>query len=384
MSDMTPGDLDQHADDERFMAAALAFGRRGLGRTSPNPSVGALVVRDGVVVGRGRTADGGRPHGEVIALAQAGAAARGATLYVTLEPCSHHGVSPPCCAAVVAAGITRLVYAAGDPNPLVAGRGRDYCRGHGVDVVGGVHAEAAERDHRGHIRRMTLGRPALTLKLAETADGFVAGGPHDRRLAITGVAANGVVHGMRAIHDAIMVGIGTVLGDDPLMTVRLPGVRATPLRVVLDADLRIPPRARVVLTASDAPVLVLAGEAALRERGAALAGNAGVELAAVGLTPTGRVDLGAALAALDRRGVTRVFSEGGPSVAAALIGAGLADDVLIFTAPRPLGGEGVPTLDAAARATLDDPARYRHIGHRMVGSDRLKHYESVERCSPAS
>ncbi len=366
------------------MAAALAFGRRGLGRTAPNPSVGALVVRDGVVVGRGRTADGGRPHAEVNALAEAGAAARGATLYVTLEPCSHHGVSPPCCEAVVAAGVARVVYAASDPNPLVAGRGAAHCRDHGLAVTGGVRAEAAERDHRGHIRRMTRGRPALTLKLAQTADGFVAGGPHDPRLAITGVAANGVVHGMRAIHDAIMVGIGTVLGDDPLMTVRLPGVRARPLRVILDAGLATPPRARVALTASDAPVLVLAGEDALRERGAALAGIPGLDLAAVGLTPSGRVDLAAALALLAERGVTRVFSEGGPRIAAALIGAGLADDVFLFTAPRPLGAEGVPALDPDARAALDDPARHRHIEDRMVGPDRLTHYEGTQRCSPDS
>ncbi len=366
------------------MSAALAFGRRGLGRTSRNPSVGALVVHEGIVVGRGRTADGGRPHGEVVALAEAGAAARGATLYVTLEPCSHHGVTPPCCEALVAAGVTRVVYAAGDPNPLVAGRGAAYCRDHGLEVVGGVCAEAAARDHRGHIRRMTRGRSALTLKLAETADGYVAGGPHDRRLAITGVAANGVVHGMRAVHDAIMVGIGTVLGDDPLMTVRLPGVSATPLRVVLDAHLRMPPRCRVLLTASDAPVLVLTGAAALRDRGGALGGIAGLELAAVPLTSAGRIDLAAALAMLGQRGSPRVFSEGGPPIAAELLGAGLAADVLIFTAPRPLGGEGIPTLSAAARATLDDPGRYRHIGSRMVGPDRLKHYESMDPCSPAS
>ncbi len=376
--------LDDPSQDERFMAAALAFGRRGLGRTAPNPSVGALVVRDGIVVGRGRTADGGRPHAEVLALAEAGAAARGATLYVTLEPCSHHGVSPPCCEAVVAAGVARLVYATGDSNPLVAGRGATYCRAHGLDVTGSVGAAAARHDHRGHIHRMTLGRPALTLKLAETADGFVAGGPHDPRLAITGVAANGVVHGMRAIHDAIMVGIGTVLGDDSLMTVRLPGVRTRPLRIILDAALAIPPRSRVILTASDAPVLVLAGEDALRERGAVLAGIPGVDLAAVPLTPAGRVDLTAVMGVLAARGVTRVFSEGGPRIAAALIAAGLADDVLIFTAPRPLGTEGVPALDAAARATLEDPARYRHIEDRMVGPDRLRHHGISERCSPDS
>ncbi len=364
-------------DDGRFMAAALALGRRGLGRTSPNPSVGALVVRDGVIVGRGRTGDGGRPHAEIVALAQGGEAALGATLYVTLEPCSHHGVTPPCCDAVIAAGIARLVYAAGDPNPLVAGQGAATCRARGVEVIGGVELSASERDHRGHILRMTLGRPAVTLKLAQTADGFVAGGPHDPRLAITGVATNGAVHVMRAIHDAVMVGIGTVLADDPLLTVRLPGVTATPLRVVLDAGLTIPPRSRVLQTTAAGPVLVLAGEAAIRERAPTLAGVAALEIAAVPLTSDGRIDLAGALAVLAGRGVTRVFSEGGPAIASSLIKAGLADDVLIVTAPRPLGGEGVPTLDPAARAALDDGGRYRHMPDRAIGADRLRHYERI-------
>jgi diaminohydroxyphosphoribosylaminopyrimidine deaminase/5-amino-6-(5-phosphoribosylamino)uracil reductase len=364
-------------DDERFMAAALALGRRGLGRTSPNPSVGALVVGDGIVVGRGWTQDGGRPHGETQALVEAGALARGATIYVTLEPCSHHGHTPPCCEAIVAAGITRLVYAAGDPNPLVAGQGAAYCRDHGLEVVGGCLAAVAEKDHRGHILRLTRKRPFVTLKLAETADGFVAGGPHDPRLSITGVAANGAVHVMRAMHDAIMVGIGTILADDPLMTVRLPGMSAKPLRIVLDARLRIPPQSRVVATAGDGPVLVLTGEAGWRTNGAALSGIPGVEIATVALTADGRIDLVAAMGAIAERGVTRLFSEGGPTIATALIEGALADDVLLFTAPRPLGGDGVPSLGASALAALADPGRYRLVTSRSIGVDRLKHYESV-------
>ena len=363
-------------DDRRFMAAALSLGRRGLGRTAPNPSVGALVVRGGHVVGRGWTGDGGRPHGEIVALAEAGDAARGATLYVTLEPCSHHGVTPPCCEALVAAGIARLVYAAGDPNPLVAGQGADYGRAHGLEVVGGIEAAAAQHDHRGHILRMRLGRPAVTLKLAQTADGFVAGGPHDTRLAITGVATNGAVHLMRAMHDAVMVGIGTVLADDPLLNVRLPGVGATPLRVILDAGLKTPPRARVLRTAGG-PVLILAGEVAIARRATAFADVQGLEIAAVPVTADGRIDLAVALAVLAGRGVTRVFSEGGPAMGSALIRAGLADDVLIVTAARPLGGAGVPTLDPDARAALDDRERYRHMPGRAIGSDRLRHYERV-------
>jgi diaminohydroxyphosphoribosylaminopyrimidine deaminase/5-amino-6-(5-phosphoribosylamino)uracil reductase len=361
--------------DHRFMSAALALGRRGLGACAPNPSVGALVVKDGVVVGRGWTGRGGRPHAETIALDKAGADAMGATIYVTLEPCAHHGRTPPCCEAIVAAGIARVVYAIDDPNPAVAGRGAAYCRKHGLDVTAGVGAEVARRDHRGHVLRMTQGRPMVTLKLAETADGYVAGGPHDARLAITGVAANGHVHVLRAMHDAIMVGSGTALADDPLMTVRLPGIDAKPLRVVLDGSLRLSPSSRLARTASDVPVLVITTAAGLAARGGAFSGIDGLEIAAVGTARDGRLDLGAALRLLGARGVTRVFSEGGPTVGAALIAGGLADTVLIFTAPKPLGVEGVPALDRAARAILRDPARYAALDATMIGVDRLQTYE---------
>ena len=306
--------------DARFMAAALSLGRRGLGRTAPNPSVGALVVRDGIIVGRGCTGDGGRPHGERTALDQAGEAARGATLYVTLEPCSHHGRTPPCCEAIVAAGIARVVYAIDDPNPLVAGQGAAYCRAHGLVVDGGAGAAQARRDHLGHIRRMTEHRPMVTLKLAETADGFVAGGPHDPRLAITGAAANGAVHVLRAMHDAIMVGSGTVVADDPLMTVRLPGLAAKPLRIVLDRDLSLSARSRVMLTAAEAPTLVVAGEAATCP-----AALSGVEILRAPVGPDGRLDLGAVLVLLAARGVTRILSEGGPRVAEHLLAHSLVD-----------------------------------------------------------
>lgn len=368
---------DIRHDDERFIAAALALGRRGLGATAPNPSVGALVVKDGVVVGRGWTGRGGRPHGETIALLQAGAAAAGATIYVSLEPCSHHGRTGPCCEAIVAAGIARLVYTIEDPNPLVAGRGAAFCRENGLDVVGGLGVEAARRDHRGHILRATRGRPAVTLKLAETADGFVAGGPHDPRLAITGATTNGAVHVMRAMHDAIMVGVGTVLADDPLMTVRLPGMSAKPLRIVLDADLRISPRSRLLRTAADCPVLLLVGTPVADERWSALAGIEGVALSEVARTADGRLEIGAVLAALAERGLTRIFSEGGPSVAASLIESGTADDVLIVTAPRPLGADGVPTLTPSARRVLMDASRYRLLDEREIGADVCRHYESV-------
>ncbi len=362
-------------DDERFFRAALTLGRRNLGATAPNPAVGALVVRDGVVVGHGWTAPGGRPHAETQALAQAGDLARGATLYVTLEPCAHHGKTPPCADAVVAAGIARVVGGLTDPDDRVAGEGYGLLRRSGVEVEADVLPEEGRRAHRGHILRVTEGRPMVTLKIAQTADGQAAGGPHDPRLAITGPAANLRTHVLRALHDAIMVGIGTALGDDPLMTVRLPGCDRKPLRVVLDARLDLPLRSRLVVGARDFPTLVFCGAEADPARRKALE-DEGVEVAACPLAE-GRLDLGAALRQLGGRGVTRVFSEGGPRVGAALIAQGLADEMILFTAPRPLGRKGVEALSTEARAKLDDGDAYCIVEQGLLGADRFVHYERV-------
>jgi diaminohydroxyphosphoribosylaminopyrimidine deaminase/5-amino-6-(5-phosphoribosylamino)uracil reductase len=360
------------SDDEDFMAAALALGRRGLGRTAPNPAVGAIVVRDGIIVGRGFTHAGGRPHAEPLALAQAGEAARGATLYVSLEPCSHHGRTPPCAEAVIAAGIARVVSALEDPDARVGGRGHALLRAAGIEVVVGVGAEAARRANLGHILRVTENRPMVTLKLAETADGFAAGGEHDKRLAITGAPANARVHVMRAMHDAIMIGIGTARADDPLMTVRLPGMEdIKPLRVVLDYRLELSPRSRLASTAREYPTLVIAAEDAARDTEQALTA-AGIEVARIPVHASARVELRAALAVLAERGITRVFSEGGPRVANELIGAGLADDVVIFTAPKPFGAKGVPALASAARRKLEQPVHYALAEDGFVGPDRLR------------
>jgi diaminohydroxyphosphoribosylaminopyrimidine deaminase/5-amino-6-(5-phosphoribosylamino)uracil reductase len=362
------------AEDADFMAAALALGRRALGRAPPNPAVGAVVVRDGVIVGRGWTRDGGRPHAETEALDDAGQAARGATLYVGLEPCSHYGKTPPCADAIIAAGIARVVSALEDPDPRVAGRGHARLRAAGIEVATGIGAEEARRANLGHILRVTEGRPMVTLKLAETADGFAAGGEHDRRLAITGPAANARVHVMRAMHDAIMVGIGTARADDPLMTVRLPGMEdRKPLRVVLDYRLELSPRSRLATTARDYPILIIAAEDAPLEAERALAG-AGIEVARIPAHESARLELRIALAVLAQRGITRVFSEGGPRVAKELIGAGLADEVVIFTAPKPFGTKGVPVLAPAARRKLEESAHYTLADDAFAGPDRLRRY----------
>ena len=251
--------------DRRFMDLALSLGRRGLGRTWPNPAVGAVIVKDGVIVGRGWTQPGGRPHAEVEALRRAGEAARGATLYVTLEPCSHHGKTPPCADAVIAAGITRVVSALEDPNPEVAGEGHGRLRAAGIAVEVGVGAEEARRDHAGHIRRMRQGRPQVMLKLAISADGK-AGVAGRKPVAITGESVRERVHLLRAHSDAIMVGIGTVLADDPMLTCRLPGMAEdSPVRIVADSMLRLPVNSRLVRSAYETPVWALTGLAAPQE-----------------------------------------------------------------------------------------------------------------------
>ncbi len=364
--------------DDDYMAAAIAYARRGLGETAPNPSVGCIIVKDGVIVGRGNTQKGGRPHAETVAIADAGAAARGATLYVTLEPCSHHGVTGPCANAIVQAGVARVVSALEDPDPRVAGRGHEILRAAGLDVRVGVQAEAARRGNLGHILRVTQGRPMVTLKLAQTADGFAASSnPHDPRLMITGQAANNRVQIMRALHDAIMIGVGTALGDDPLLTVRGPGLDArAPVRVVLDSNLRLPLRSRLVSTAKDKPVLVIAGIGAPEEARRALQA-AGAEVIMVARDAAGHVDLNAALQALGARGITRVFSEGGPSIGARLIEAGLADEVILIKGEKPFGGAGLPALASSARQLLSDPSRYLHVSETQAGADHLSRYERV-------
>ncbi|HUI21729.1 MAG TPA: bifunctional diaminohydroxyphosphoribosylaminopyrimidine deaminase/5-amino-6-(5-phosphoribosylamino)uracil reductase RibD [Methylocella sp.] len=366
-----------HSDlDTRYMAAAISLGRRGLGLCAPNPAVGALLVKEGVVLARGWTKPGGRPHAETEALREAGVQARGATLYVSLEPCSHHGQTPPCTDAIIAAGTGRVVYAVDDPDPRAGGRGAQILVDAGIEVTPGVLAQEARRANLGHFLRVTRERPMVTLKLAVTADLYAAGSEREPRLMITGKAANGFVHVMRSMHDAVMTGIGTVLADDPLLNVRLPGLEERKLlRVVLDSDLRLPPHARIAATAAG-PTLILAGEGASQEKAARLR-EAHVEVESVSRDEEGRVELTEALRLLGRRGLTRIFCEGGPGMAAALIGQGLADEVIIFTAPERLGREGVAGLDARAAARLADPECYRLVETRTVGADRLTRHERV-------
>ncbi len=367
--------MDAMDDDTRFMTAALNLARRGLGRTAPNPAVGALIVKDGALIARGWTGDGGRPHAEAIALERAGDAARGATLYVTLEPCSHHGRTPPCAAAIVAGGVARVVSTFDDPDPRVSGRGHARLRDAGIEVRTGVLADAAYRLNLGHILQATKNRPMITLKLAETADGFAAGGSGTPRLLITGEEANAFVQMQRALHDAILIGAGTALADDPLLTVRLQGMEMlSPLRIVLDPHLRLSPKARLAATADAHPTLLIASETAPHETAARLT-YCDVEIIRVAADAGGRVDLAAALSTLAKRGLTRVFCEGGPHLAAALLKENFADEVMLLTSAKNLAAQGLPALDPASRARLEDKALYDLFEDRMIGSDRLRRYE---------
>ncbi len=364
--------------DALYMAAALALGRRNMGRAAPNPAVGALVVREGVVVGRGYTGIGGRPHAETMALAQAGEAARGSTLYVTLEPCSHHGETPPCANAIVAAGVARVVTALDDPDPRVAGRGHALLREAGIAVTPHVLERRARRDHLGHILRVTRKRPMVTLKLARTSDGYAAGALHDPRLHITGPLADAHTHMQRALHDVVMVGAGTAREDDPLMTIRLPGMEAEQrLRVVLDTRLSLSARSRLAATARQIPTLVIVGQGVDPRAIESFEKTTGAEVAPVATDLLGRVDLEDALAVLARRGVTRVFSEGGPRVAESLITGGFADEVALHTGGKPFAGEGRLALRPAAGAVLEDEHLYRLVETIQFGPDQMTRRERI-------
>ena len=364
-------------DDAAHMRAALGLARRGLGNTWPNPAVGCVLVRDGRVVGRGWTQPGGRPHAETEALARAGEAARGATAYVTLEPCSHWGRTPPCCDALIRAGVKRVVVAAGDPDSRVDGRGLARLREAGVAVETGLFQAEAVALNAGFTRRVTLGRPIVTLKLASTLDGRIATARGESQW-ITGPEARRAAHAMRARHDAMLVGSGTVLADDPDLTCRIPGMAVRPLaRVVADARLRTPVAARLVATARSVPSWIVTAPG---HKPAELAPyqQAGVEMLTVPRGKPNGLDLPALLAALAQRGVTRVMAEGGAGLAAGLLRAGLVDRLAWFHAPAIMGGDGLPAVNALPVAVLSAMPKFRRVSWRQLGADCLSEFEPEE------
>jgi len=365
---------DALGTDRRFMQLALTLGRRGLGRTWPNPAVGAVVVKDGLIVGRGWTQPGGRPHAEPVALKQAGDAARGATLYVTLEPCSHFGKSPPCTDAVIASGIVRVVAAIEDPNPEVAGQGFAKLRAAGIAVDIGLERAEAAYAHAGHFRRIRDKRPHVILKLAVSADDKI-GAAGRMPVAITGEASRTRVHLLRAQCDAILVGIGTVLADDPELTCRLPGMEArSPVRVVLDRALRIQGDSRLVRSARATPLWVMASELAEAPAAAKL-GAAGAVVMRMPPAAASGLDLPTVLHALAEKGITRLMVEGGSRVASSFVAAGLVDEAWLLRAPQAIGADGINALDALPLTQITQSSAFRVRASETLDKDTLTIYE---------
>ncbi len=358
------------------MEAALGLARRALGEVWPNPAVGCVLVKDGRVVGRGSTAPGGRPHAETAALGKAGAAARGATAFVSLEPCSHHGQTGPCADALIAAGVARVVAAVEDPDPRVSGRGLARLRDAGLQVELGLCAEAAAEINAGFFCRVCHGRPLVTLKVATSLDARIATHGGESKW-ITGAAARAAGHRLRAEADAILVGSGTALADNPELTCRLPGMEhRSPLRVVIDGRLRLPLTSKLVATAHLVPTWVITHGGNGVERLNALA-DCGVEVIEVSAADDGNTDLFAAFAELGRRGLTRVLVEGGAHLSAALLRAGLVDRLAWFRAPLLLGGDGVPVASGFGIDRLGDAPRFDRLAVAELGGDLFEYLTRV-------
>jgi diaminohydroxyphosphoribosylaminopyrimidine deaminase/5-amino-6-(5-phosphoribosylamino)uracil reductase len=358
------------------MRAALALARRGLGTTWPNPSVGCVLVNNGWVVGRAVTAPGGRPHAEPVALEMAGASARGATAYVTLEPCCHTGRTPPCTEALIEAGIARAVIATRDPDPRVNGQGIARLRAAGIAVEEGLLRDEADEINAGFRLRITEGRPLVTLKLATTLDGRLATRTGQSQW-VTGEPARRAAHALRGRHDAVMVGVGTALADDPLLTCRIPGFRSTQLvRVVADSRLRTHMTSQLVATASETPtwLLVRAGTDAGRRHAFTSLGVTVIEVAGA---ETG-VNMAAGLQALGTAGLTRVLVEGGAQLAASLLRAGLVDRIAWFHAPSVMGGDGWPGVQAFGIDRLDAMPRFKRCGATPMGDDMLSEFVRID------
>jgi diaminohydroxyphosphoribosylaminopyrimidine deaminase/5-amino-6-(5-phosphoribosylamino)uracil reductase len=361
-----------HSADEGFMAEAIALAATHVGQTGTNPSVGCVIVLDGKIVGRGVTARSGRPHAEPQALAEAGELARGATAYVTLEPCSHYGKTPPCVNALIAAGVARVVVAVTDPDPRVSGNGLRMLREAGIAVENGLMEEAARRGLAAYLTRQTEGRAHVTLKLAVSRDGML-GRRGEGQVAITGPDAREAVQHLRAESDAILVGIGTALADDPELTCRLPGLEGrSPVRLVLDRDLRLPLRSKLVRSAAAVPVIAVTSQArrenaddGYRQRAAALAA-AGVEI----VEADGLPDL---LRLLAMRGWSSLMVEGGARVAEAFLKAGLIDRIWLFEGPGTIGDDGVLSPIGLARK----PDGFQLVSGEVIGKDHLAVFERI-------
>ena len=362
--------MNSAANDLRHMHHAFVLASRALGTSVPNPAVGCVIVsREGYIVGRGWTRRGGRPHAETVALTQAGSAAKGATAYVTLEPCAHQGETPPCANAVVEAGVARVVAAVEDPDPRVNGKGLAILREAGVEVVTGVCAKEASELNAGFFKRVREGRPLVTLKIAQSLDGKTATATGESKW-ITGDAARAYGHLLRARHDAILIGISTALADDPELTCRLPGLEdRSPLRVVLDTRQKLNDWSKLAQSAGATPTLVYT----TADGGGALMA-CGVEVAKVARDARGRPDVAAVLTDLAKRGVTRLLVEGGSIVHSSFLDRDLADRLEVFRSPMVLGAAGQCGISSLAAMTLGEAPRFRPTGRRSLGPDLLESF----------
>ncbi|MEX1036280.1 MAG: bifunctional diaminohydroxyphosphoribosylaminopyrimidine deaminase/5-amino-6-(5-phosphoribosylamino)uracil reductase RibD [Sneathiella sp.] len=359
--------------DDFHMRAALRLAARGLGRVAPNPAVGCVLVKDGQVVGRGWTQDGGRPHAEAMALSIAGAAANGATAYVTLEPCAHHGKTPPCAASLATAGVRRVVVALRDPDERVNGGGIRILQDAGVEVVEGLLGNEAAELNAGFILTRLHDRPLITLKMATSLDGRIATASGDSKW-ITGVAARRYGHMLRAQNDAIMIGVTTALVDNPELTCRIDGLEQySPIRIVADSRLRLPLTSRLVKTAKDAPVWILTVTGNNPDRLQAFA-DLGVKIVEVPADEGGLPDMTAGLKAFTKQGITRILVEGGSHLLATLIKDELADRLMWFRAGTIIGGDGIPALQSIGLEKLADAPQIRLIEERRLGDDLLESY----------
>jgi diaminohydroxyphosphoribosylaminopyrimidine deaminase / 5-amino-6-(5-phosphoribosylamino)uracil reductase len=368
-----PQDTHGSRFDQRMMAYALRIGERGLGRTWPNPSVGCVLVRDGRILATARTANGGRPHAETQALHMAGTAARGATAYVTLEPCAHHGDTPPCAQALIDAGVERVVVACPDPDTRVAGKGIALLQQAGIATETGVLEQEAQQHHAGFFSRLHNGKPLLDMKLATSLDGKITNAVGESQW-ITGTQARDRAHALRARYDAILTGIGTVLADDPALTCRLDGLENhSPIRVVVDSHLRLPPDSQLAKTAGECPVWVLttqpknAKTAALEAQGVVVTSLPAAE---------GRVDMDSALRWLGEQGITRVLTEAGGTLNGSLWQGHHVSRLYWFRAPIALGSAGTDALAAHIATPPSDLHRLHREDVIGLGSDLLEIYST--------
>lgn len=368
--------------DCNFMRLAVQFARRGLGSTAPNPSVGAVIVcpDSGEVIAMGRTQPSGRPHAETEAIRRAGPRARGATMFVTLEPCSHHGKTGPCAEAIIKAGLRRVVVANTDPDQRVSGRGLAILRAAGIDVLAGVLDAEARWLHAGHLLRVTEGRPFVQLKLAVSADGLIAPGIGGKPVWVTGEEARAHGHLLRARTDAILIGRGTEAADDPALTCRLPGLEdRSPQRVVVDTRLSISPQSQLIRTAKNPRTIVLfdpdmvAGDLEERARPLKEAGAWLIDVRSIG---GGWLDLPAVVRGLARLGITRLLVEGGPTVARSFLEQNLVDEVILFQGAGVLGTAGLKPLRDRGVDVFEDAIRWTLTDERPLGADRMKIYRS--------